>query len=142
MTSCPGARVWEFWWFLKKAVSWDLTLDKASWFLSLGKASPVGAYRMRRTFVGSDGMVSIVKIVCLSLSSCRKTKLKKSNVSYLNYRESSVFRVFRCIFWLCYKMIRFERICERYLICDHHTQSGIYLMHNIRWLSYMIQRLS
>ena len=43
------------------------------------------AYGMPRAFVGSDGTVSIVKIVCLSLSSCRKTKLKKSiNVSYLN----------------------------------------------------------
>ena len=41
--------------------------------------------------VGSDRTVSIVKSVSLSLVS--KTKLKKSiNVSYLNYRESSVFR--------------------------------------------------
>ena len=43
------------------------------------------AYGMRRAFVGSDGTVSIVKIVCVSLSTCRKTKLKKSiNVSYQN----------------------------------------------------------
>ena len=44
--------------------------------------------------VGDVGTVSIVKIVCLSLSSCRKTKVKKViNVSYLNNGESSVFRI-------------------------------------------------
>ena len=39
---------------------------------------------MRRAFVGSDGTVSIVKIV--SVSFCRKTKSQKKliNVSYLN----------------------------------------------------------
>ena len=43
--------------------------------------------------MGDVGTVSIVKF-CLSLSSCWKTKLKKLiNVSYLNYRESSVFRI-------------------------------------------------
>ena len=44
--------------------------------------------------VGSDGTVSIVKIV--SLSPCvENLKVKKViKVSYLNYRESSVFRVF------------------------------------------------
>ena len=39
ITSCPEAMGWEFWWFLKKAVSWDLNLGEASWFLSLGEAS-------------------------------------------------------------------------------------------------------
>ena len=70
---------------------WDLKQGGANWFLSLGVASPVGAYGMRRAFVGSDATVSIVKIVSLSLSSCRKIKLKKS-ISYRNYRKSSVFR--------------------------------------------------
>ena len=47
-------------------------------------ARPVVVYGMRLTFVGSDGTVSIVKIVCLSFL-VSKTKLKKSiNVSYLN----------------------------------------------------------
>ena len=51
-------------------------------------------YGMRGAFVGPDSTVSIVKIVCLSLSTCRKTKVKKLiNVSYLNNGESSVFRI-------------------------------------------------
>ena len=92
MTSCPEAMVWEFWWFLKKAVSWDLSLSEASWHSDLGEASPVVVNGMRSAFVGSVswdwtlgrpvqlgswlkddvGTVSIVKIV-----SCRKTKSKK-----------------------------------------------------------------
>ena len=82
MTSCPEAMGWEFGDF-EKVVSWDPTL---------GRASPAGGYGMRSAFVGSDGTVSLVKLV--SLSSCRKTKVKKLiNVSYLNNGESSVFRI-------------------------------------------------
>ena len=45
--------------------------------------------------VGLDGTVSIVKIVCLSLS-CRKPKSQEGNKSFVpEPRESSVFRVFR-----------------------------------------------
>ena len=111
----------DFW---KKAVSWDLMLDEASWhlnlgeaswFLDLGEASPAGDYGMHRAFIGSVSWdsdsgprvppgnwlknkvetVSIVKI-CVSLSVVRKPKVKKKliNISYLNYRESSVFRDF------------------------------------------------
>ena len=44
--------------------------------------------------VGSDGTVSIVKIVSLS-PRIENLKVKKViKVSYLNYRESSVFRLF------------------------------------------------
>ena len=43
---------------------------------------------------------------CVSLSSCRKTKLKKLiNVSYLNYRESSVFRDFSASEYFTYSYI-------------------------------------
>ena len=51
MTSCPEARDWEFGDF-EKAVSWDLTLGRAS---SAGELT-----------VGDVGTVSIVKIVSLS----------------------------------------------------------------------------
>ena len=44
MTSCPEAMGWEFWRFLKKAVSCDL---------NLGEGRPVVSYRMRGAFVGS-----------------------------------------------------------------------------------------
>ena len=36
----------------KKAVSWDLRLDEASWFLDLGEARPVGDYKMRCVLLG------------------------------------------------------------------------------------------
>ena len=48
------------------SVSWDSTLNEASWDLYLGQSSPAGDYGMHRAFVGSDGTVSIVKIVSLS----------------------------------------------------------------------------
>ena len=38
----------EFLGILKKAVSWDLNLDGASWFSELGEARPVGVYEMHR----------------------------------------------------------------------------------------------
>ena len=79
----PGSDGLRIWWFLKKAVSWDLTL---------GRASPAGGGGLT---VGDVGIVSIVKIVCVSLSSCRKLKVKKLiNVSYLYNGESWVFRIF------------------------------------------------
>ena len=53
MTSCPEARGWEFWWFLKKAVSWDLSLGETSWDWKLGEAGPVCGLRDARAFVGS-----------------------------------------------------------------------------------------
>ena len=74
MTSCPEVMGWEFSDF-EKDVSWDPTQ---------GRASPAGGYRMCSTFVGSDSTVGIVKILSLSLSLCRKTKVKKLiNVLYL-----------------------------------------------------------
>ena len=124
MTSCPEARGWEFRWFLKKAVSWDLFLGEASWDLKMGKASPVYGLRDAHAFVGSVswdsdsgprvqlgtwlkddvGTVSIVKIVCLPLLVSKKLKVKKKviNVSYLNYRES--YSVFPCI-WTFYVFV-------------------------------------
>ena len=48
-----------------------------------------------RAFVGSDETVSIVKIVCLSLSSSQIPKSQEGNKSFVpELRESSVFRVF------------------------------------------------
>ena len=123
MKSCPEAMGWEFW-FLKKAVSWDLTLDKASWdlnlgeaswFLSLGKASPVGAYGMHRAFVGSDGTVSIVKIVSLSLSLWQKPK-SQGNKSFVPELKKVVsVSGFLCI-CICYikwfQVVIFFGLCQ------------------------------
>ena len=38
--------------FEKKTATWDLTLDEASIFLSLGEANPVVCYGMRRALLG------------------------------------------------------------------------------------------
>ena len=55
-----------------RSVSWDFDSEpgslEVSWDLNLGEASPAGGYGMRCTFVGSDGTVSIVKIVSLLVS--------------------------------------------------------------------------
>ena len=121
MTSWPEAEA-EILGDFEKNVSWDLTLGEASpaggygmrgafigpvsWDLTLSRNSPAGELT-----VGDVGTVSIVKIVSLS-PRVERLKLKTwINVSYLNYRESSVFRDFSAciwickifIFWLCYK---------------------------------------
>ena len=56
---CEWRHAWKRWAenfgnFLKKVLSWDLTLDEASRFLKWGVARPVWAYGMRCAFVGSD----------------------------------------------------------------------------------------
>ena len=96
MTSNPEAMGWDSWWFWKKAVSWNLRLDEASWFFDLGEASPVMDYRMpARCWVRWNSQRSR-NCVCLSLPVSKNLKVKKViKVSYLNYGESSVFRVFR-----------------------------------------------
>ena len=91
----------------KKAASWNLTLDEASWDSDLGKSTWV--YGMCRAFVGSVswdlkldeaspvcGLRDVPRVCwvgwnsqhrknCVSLSSRRKTKLKKLiTISYLN----------------------------------------------------------
>ena len=85
MPGSDGLWIWgDFW---KNAVSWDLKLDEASWFLDLGEGSLQDAPRV----VGSYGAVSILKIV--SLSSCWKPKSQEGNKSFVpEPRESSVFR--------------------------------------------------
>ena len=69
--------------FEKKAVSWDLTLDEASWFLS--RARPV-QLELQDTphVVGSDGIVGIIKIV--------SPRVEK--VSYLNQESRQCFAYF------------------------------------------------
>ena len=96
--------------FEKKAVSWDLTLDEASWFLSLGEASPVGDYGMRRAFVWSDGTVSIVKIVSLS-PRVEILKVKNVNKRFVPelQRVVSVLRILGfLIMWTFYRSVYFK----------------------------------
>ena len=130
-TSCPEALDWDFGWFLKKTVeiwSWTKRIDFWTW------ARPVQLWTTRcPRVVGSDGTVSIVKIVSLS-SRVERLKFKKViKVSYLNYRESSVFRVFRdsyayerftdpynlriSLLWLCYTVT----------LCANTLGKGIHL---------------
>ena len=79
--------------------------------------------------VGSDGTVRIVKIVCLSLSSCRKPKSQEGNKSFVpEPRESSVFRdsyaseclthPYICILYSSHIhiLILFRWICYKYTV--------------------------
>ena len=86
MTSCPEARGWDFWWFLKKA--W------VEIWLWAGPVQLGGDCGRCRNSQHSKN--------CVSLSSCRKTKTQEGNERFVpEQRESSVFRVFPCI-WLYY----------------------------------------
>ena len=102
MMSCLEAMGWEFGNF-EKEVSWDLTMGRAgpgqsSW--GLRPWSSADPYWQRSWGLRDAQHVFWVREYsqhsknCVSISSCRKTKVKKLiNVSYLNDRESSVFRI-------------------------------------------------
>ena len=66
MTSCPDVRDWKFWWFWKKSSKLRFGPGWSELRFEAGRGESSWAYGMRRAFVGSDGMVSIVKIVSLS----------------------------------------------------------------------------
>ena len=101
----PGSDGLAILMIFEKAVSWDLSLGEASWDLKLGEASPVCGQRDAHAFVGSVswdsdcgprvqvgswqksdvGTVSIVKIVCVSLSPrVEKLKVKKVNKRFIH----------------------------------------------------------
>ena len=130
----------------KKAVSWDLTLDETSWDSDLGEASPVMDYGMAAHLlgqwveiqlwawpvqlglrdaprvVGSDGTVSIVKIVCLSLLVSKNLKVKKLiNVSYLNKESRQCFAGFLCI-WTIYRSVYFTLFISWSYFGEYATQ--------------------
>ena len=81
MPGSDGLRILgDFW---KKAVSWDLNLEMASVFLSWARPGQL-CLRDAPCVVGSDGTVSIIKIVSLS-PGVENPKVKKViKVSYLN----------------------------------------------------------
>ena len=92
MPGSDGLRILgDFW---KKAISWDLSLEEASWFSSLGQARPVKSTRCAAR--GGARWISQHSRNCVSLFSCWKPKSQKGNKSFVpEPRESSVFRVFR-----------------------------------------------
>ena len=102
MTSCPEVMGWGSSWFWIKAGSWDLDLDEAGWFLGPVRGQTVYGLRGARTHWLSQWVESWRwtnsqhSKNCVSLSSCRKPKLKEGNKSFVPVpKESSVFRVFR-----------------------------------------------
>ena len=92
MPGSDGLRIFgDFW---KKAVSWDLKLDEANWFLDMGEASPVGSTRCAAR--GGIKWNSQQSKNCVSLSERWKPKSQGGNKSFVpEQRKSSVFRVFR-----------------------------------------------
>ena len=97
MTSCPEAMGWGFWLIFEKRNELRYEPRRSELIFGPGRGQSSWWLRDAPRVVGSDGAVSIVKIVCLSLSPrVENLKVKKViKVSYLNYRESSVFWVFR-----------------------------------------------
>ena len=93
MTSYPEAMGWDSWWFLKKKHLVEIwTQRRLVDFRASARRGQLGLHDAPRV-VGSDGTVSIVEIVSL-FPRVENLKVKKViKVSYLNYRESSVFRV-------------------------------------------------
>ena len=84
-------------------MSWDLDLDEAGWFFGPERGQPVCGLRDAHARWLSQWVESWRwtncqhrEIVCVSLSSCRKPKLKEGNKSFVSVpKESSVFRIFR-----------------------------------------------
>ena len=140
-------------------MSWDLDLDEASYFLDLGEASPVCGLRYACALVGSvsweltmDEQSALKNGV--SLSSCRKPKLKEGNKSFVSEpRESSVFRVYRIpvrmnILWTFFT---YPYITHTYIyiyiyiyiymyLCMHvhiYAYTGIYLYMYIQTCAYV-----
>ena len=147
MTSSPEAMGWEFWWFFKKAVRWDLSLGETSWDSELGVASPVVVYGMRGAFVGlvswdtdsgprvqlgswlkgDVGTVSIVKIVSLS-PRVEKMKVKKIKRFVPELKKVVGISGFLCIwtfyisiFWIYYT----SSSCYTYVICGKMCKSSL-----------------
>ena len=121
MTSCPEAMGWDSWWFWIKAVSWDLDLDEVSWFFGPGRGQWVCALRGAHARWLSQSVESwrwtnsqYRKIV--SLSSCRKPKLKEGNKSFVpepkETRQCFVFFEFLRVWtfyetlWMFYNVLR------------------------------------
>ena len=86
----------DFGWFFKKAVSWDLKLDEACWFLDLGEASRVMDYGMpARRWVRWNSK-HCRNCVCLSLSLSLSLSPRVENLNLKKViKVSSVFRIFR-----------------------------------------------
>ena len=108
MTSCSEAMDRGLWVIFERKLlveiwSWTKRVDFWTW------ARPVElSHRDAPCVVGSDGSVSIVETVSLSLVSKNLKVWKVIKVSYLNYRESLVFRVFFRV--LCIMIISHIRI--------------------------------
>ena len=101
MLGNDGVRILGNFW--KKAVSWDLNLEEASWFSNLGEARPVGSTRCAAR--GGVRWNSQHNKYCVSLSSkvllpsgvlgFQHLKVKKViKVSYLNKESRQCFAYF------------------------------------------------
>ena len=114
-------------WFLEKKA--ELRFE-AGWFLSWARPVQLGL-RDAPHVVRLDGTVSIVKIVSLSPRVENLNLKKVIKVPYLNYRESSVFRVFfgipidirTCFTYQNISHIRVMDISDLYIIFEGHKVS-------------------
>ena len=130
MTSCSEAMGWGYWViFEKKQLAEIWNCAKRVDFRASARRGQLGL-RDALHVVGSDGAVSIVKILSLSLSLhvSKNLKVKKvRKVSYLNYRESSVFRDFLCIFHIFVIWSYLEYTTHAHT----HTHTHIYIWQDL-----------
>ena len=116
-------------------MSWDLGLDKASWFSELIKARPVvcsGVLHM----MGSDEKIRIERN-CVSLLMLKNLKLKKVNKSFVpepilcfsdSYMRMNIMNVL-CMWiswsyfwtWICYRWADMLCIASLHLWFENHT---------------------
>ena len=119
MTSCPEAMGLGFWVILKKSSELRSKPRGGELILKSGRGQSSCVLRDAPRVVGSDGTVSIVKIVCVS-PRVENLKVKKViKVSYLNYRESSVFR----------DSYAYERFTYPYILRIRISVYFVYLYH-------------
>ena len=126
MTSCLEAlRILEF---EKKKESWDLGLDKASWFSELAEVRPVGSTKCA-TCGGVKWKSQHSKKLCLSLLMSKNLKLKKVIKSLIpepiacfsdSYMHMNIMNII-CVWTLrmLYVYVHYERCMYMYISCTH-----------------------
>ena len=115
MPGSNGLRILgDFW---KKAVSWDLHLDKASWFSSLDEARPVGStWCAVHCWVRWNSQHSRNSV---SLSSCWKPKSQEGNKSFVP------------------ELPKVVSVSSVFQISIHMNVSGIHMFYVSRYFTYL-----
>ena len=145
MSGSDGLRILGHLW--KKAVSWDLKLDEASWFLDLGEASPFGSTRcaarcrVRLNSQHNKNCVCLSLCLSLGLSLSPYVEIPKSqegNKSFVPELKKVV-----SVSWFpmyishIHILVLFWWLCFKYLF----KKMGIFLPKTHMFVNYVTQGL-